>query len=114
MDPCAFLRLWDTPYDIHPVIFDTGALLAITHSLSDFDGPLSIPKGDLHLGGMANGMCIEGLGSITWNFLNKSGTNVCVQGMASHVPEAKDCLLSPQCLFDTSTGLKGHYEWGSD
>ena len=51
--------------DRQPVIFDTGASLAITHDKSDFSGPLTLPKTDLRLGGMANGLKIEGVGPIT-------------------------------------------------
>ena len=51
-----------------PVIFDTGASLAITPDKSDFDGTLSVPKGDLRLGGMAIGLKIEGMGAVTWTF----------------------------------------------
>ena len=51
--------------DKQPVIFDTGASLAITFDKTDFDGPLTVPKGDLRLGGMANGLKIEGVGSVT-------------------------------------------------
>ena len=40
--------------DLHPIIFDTGASLAINHNKPDFDGLLLLPKGDLCLGGMAN------------------------------------------------------------
>ena len=36
-----------------PVIFDTGASLGITFDKNDFDGSLTVPEGDLHLGGMA-------------------------------------------------------------
>jgi hypothetical protein len=114
LDPAAFLLLWDTPTDVHPIIFDTGASLAITPSLSDFDGPLSLPKGDLRLGGMANGMRIEGLDTVTWDFVNTTGPNVRVQGLAYYVPASKARLLSPQCVFNPSTGVTGHYKGGTN
>jgi hypothetical protein len=114
LDPTVFLTLCDTPTDIHPIIFDTGASLAITHSLSDFDGTLSLPKGNLCLSDMANGMQIEGLGTITWNFLNDVGPNPHVQDLAYYVPDSKARLLSPQCLFNPSTGITGYYKGGTD
>ena len=92
------------------VIFDTGASLAITPDKSDFDGPLTIPKGDLRLGGMANGLVIEGVGPVTWTFTNPDGTEVRIRSMAYYVPGAKARLLSPQRLFDPKTGVRGRYE----
>ena len=67
------------------VIFDTGASLAITPDKSDFDGPLTIPKGDLWLGGMVNGLVIEGVGPVTWTFTNPDGTEVRIRSMAYYV-----------------------------
>ena len=93
-----------------PVIFDTGASLAITPDKLDFDGPLTVPKGDLRLGGMANGLRIEGVGPVTWTFANSDGTEVRIRSMAYHVPGAKARLLSPQRLFDPTTGVRGKYE----
>ena len=52
----------------HAVIFDTGASLGITFDREDFDGPLTIPDGNLRLGGMAQGLKIEGVGSVNWTF----------------------------------------------
>ena len=78
-----------------PVIFDSGASLAITPNKSDFDGSLTIPKGDLRLGGMANGLKIEGLGAISCTFLDGASGDVVVRGMAYYVPKSKARLLSP-------------------
>ncbi len=107
--PCAFM-IMNRSGIRHPVIFDTGASLAITHDKNDFDGPLTVPKGDLRLGGMANGLKIEGVGSVTWTFSNGTGEDVCVRGLAYYVPKATARLLSPQRLFDASTGFQGRYE----
>ena len=86
-EACVFMN-FATAKDKQPVIFDTGASLAITFDKSDFDGSLTVPKGDLRLGGMANGLKIEGLGSVTWTFANGAGSDVCVRGMAYYVPQA--------------------------
>jgi hypothetical protein len=108
-EPCAFMTFVDTTKDKKPVIFDTGASMAITHNKSDFDaGPLTIPKGDLRLGGMANGLKIEGLGSsVTRTFANDENEDVCFKGMTYYyVPQAKARLLSPQTrTFDAWTGM---------
>ena len=63
--PRAFMIMDNRASDKEPVIFDTGASLAITHEKADFDGPLTVPKGDLRLGGMTNGLKIQGVGSVT-------------------------------------------------
>ena len=59
---------------------------------------------------MANGLKIEGMGSVTWTFFNASAADVVVRGMAYYVPKAPARLLSPQRLFDASTGTQGRYE----
>ena len=90
------------------VIFDTVASLAITPDKQDFDGPLTIPEGDLQLGGTANGLQIEGVGPVTWTFSNDDGSEVAIRSMAYYVPNAKARLLNPQRLFDAD--VQGHYE----
>ena len=56
-----------------PVIFDTGASLAISPSKSDFSGKIELFPYDRFLGGMAEGMKIEGIGNVKWSFRSKSG-----------------------------------------
>jgi hypothetical protein len=78
--PCVFMN-----FEIknrHPVIFDTGASLAITHDKSDFSGPITLPTTDLRLGGMAQGLKIEGIGPVTWTFANGTEPSMTVTGMA--------------------------------
>ncbi|KAI2512823.1 hypothetical protein MHU86_1612 [Fragilaria crotonensis] len=108
--PCAFMTFEHESSDKQPVIFDTGASLAITYDKADFDDPLTIPNGDLRLGGMANGLRIEGVGPVTYTFSNGENDDVVVRSMAYYVPKAKARLLSPQRLFDASTGMQGSYE----
>lgn len=93
----------------HPVIFDTGASLAISPFRDDFSESMSIPPGDLKLGGMANGLTIEGMGTVTWFFTTITGEDVSIQSMAYFVPGAKVRLISPQRLFDLPNGKGGHY-----
>ena len=98
------------PTTCQPVIFDTGGSLAITPDKTDFNGPLTIPKGDPRLGGMANGLKIEVMGSVTWTFSDRPAADVVVRGMAYYVPKVTAQLMSPQRLFDTSTGIQGRYK----
>ena len=72
----AFQTFGDPGSIKHPIIFDAGASLAITPDQLDFDGPMSVPTGDLRLGGMTSGLRIEGIGTVTWTFANLDGTEV--------------------------------------
>ena len=105
---CAFMTFGVDP-NKKSTIFDTGASLAITPDEKDFNGPLSIPSGDLRLGGMANGLRIAGMGTVTWTFTNPDGTEVQITGQAYRVSGAKARLLSPQRLFNSGKAT-GSYE----
>jgi hypothetical protein len=107
-EPCAFMQF--VQHERHPVIFDTGASLSITPDKSDFSGPITLSQTDLRLGGMANGLKIDGIGPITLTFANRSNDPVRIHGMAYYVPQAKARLLSPQRLFDAITGNQGRFE----
>ena len=72
----------------HPIIFDTGASLAITPHLTDFVGPVSNTTNNLRLGGMSNEMRISGIGLVIWGFETTTGATLPVTSMAYHVPEA--------------------------
>jgi hypothetical protein len=72
----------------HPVIIDTGASLAITPFHNDFIEPISLPSGNLTLGGMANGLKIKGIGLINWWFNNAQGIDVPFWSLAYYVPDA--------------------------
>ena len=100
-NPHAFMAVGNSK---KPVIFDTGASLAITPRKVDFDGPLTIPEGELCLGGMANGLYMEGVISVRWTLNHTDGSKIAKQSLAYYVPKAKSQLLSPQLLFDKSTG----------
>ena len=53
---------------LHPVIFDTGASLAITEHKQDFIANTYEEVHSLKLGGIAAGATIEGVGDIAWTF----------------------------------------------
>ena len=97
-----------------PVIFDTGASLGITFDRDDFDGPLTIPEGDLRLGGMAQGLKIAGVGPVTWTFRNPDGSEIKIRSQCYYVPDAKVRLISPQRLFNKSKGVTGKFEGDED
>ena len=98
----------------NPVIFDTGASLAVAHDKCDFDGPLTKPQKPLRLGGMANGLTIEGIGTVTWTFPNTDGSEVQIRTNCCCVPEAKAWPMSPQHLFNKEKGTSGHCEGDED
>ena len=106
-DPHSLLTIAGTK---QAVIFDTGASLGITFDKTDFDGPLTIPDGDLRLGGMAQGLKIEGIGPVTWIFRNADGSELIIRSQCYYVPNAKIRLLSPQRLFNKTKGMSGKFE----
>ena len=81
--------------DSFPVIFDSGASLAISPSKTDFAGPIETFPHVRYLGGMANGMKIEGVGKIKWSFRTKSGM-ITIHSKCYYVPASKARLISPQ------------------
>ena len=50
-----------TQANYFPIVFDSGASLAISHFKEDFIGECPAPDNPLFLGGLANGMPIEGI-----------------------------------------------------
>ena len=111
-DPYALISIGGT--ERQPVVFDTGASLGITFDKSDFDGPITIPEGDLRLGGMAQGLKIEGVGPVTWTFRNSDDSELTIRSQCYFVPEAKMRLLSPQRLFNKDKGVVGKFEGDED
>ena len=91
-----------------PVIFDSGASLAISPSLADFSGSITKYTEDKRLGGMANGMRIEGIGNIQWSF--RAGNKLLVvHSRCYYVPDSKARLISPQRLFNKAKGVHGSF-----
>ena len=89
------------------VIFDTGASLAISPDKNDFVGPIS-PLSGLTLGGLANGLNIQGIGTVKWKFRSSSQVMV-ITSSCYYVPGARAKLISPQRLFKSASGVKGKY-----
>ena len=111
-DPYAFMSIGGGTRK--PVIFDTGASLGITYDKADFYGPLTVPEGDLCLGGMAKGLKIEGIGPVSWSFQNPNGSDVQIRSQCYYVPETKARLISPQRLFNKRKGVTGKFEGNED
>jgi len=83
-----------------PVIFDTGASLAITSSNEDFVKPPQPLHRPLFLGGMADGLEVMGIGEISWIFVADDNTEVQIFTDGYYVPQGKARLLSPQRIFN--------------
>ena len=93
--------------DAFPVIFDSGASLAISGHKGDFVGDI-VPTRTLKLGGMAHGMPIEGIGVGKWCF-TIGRTSITVHTQCYYVPNAKARLISPQRLFRKTAGIHGQF-----
>lgn len=78
-----------------PVIFDSGASIAITGNRTDFVGEVIKPFKDLRLGGMAQGAKVEGIGIVHWTF-NTGQATLTLALRCYFVPDCKARLLSPQ------------------
>ena len=77
-----------------PVIFDSGATLAISPSKEDFSGSIVPFKTKRTLGGTAGDIDIAGIGLIKWSF--RAGDKYLVlHSMCYHVPGCKARLISP-------------------
>lgn len=92
---------------IASLIFDTGASPAISGNKDV--GEITPPKNQLTLGGMANGLDIEGLGIVHWTFTTAQGQSFVVISQCYYVPKAKVRLISPQRLFRKSVGVIGEF-----
>ena len=116
LSPYAFNACTMGSVDLHPptspsgfpVIFDTGASLAISPNKGDFSGKIEMFPYDRYLGGMAEGMKIEGVGNIKWSFRSKDGI-ITLHSRCYYVPDAKARLISPQRLFNEEQGITGQY-----
>jgi hypothetical protein len=91
-----------------PVIFDSGASVAITGNQHDFVGELQRPFRELRLGGMAHGAKVEGIGIVHWTF-NTGAHTLTLALRCYYVPDCKARLLSPQRLFNQKKGVTGQF-----
>lgn len=91
-----------------PVIFDSGASIAITGNKGDFVGPLLPPATDLCLGGMAHGAKVEGIGNVHWRFQSGSCSLTLIL-TCYYVPDFRARLMSPQRLLNAQKGVTGAF-----
>ena len=96
-----------------PIIFDTGASLAITGDKQDFLPNTFKEVTSLKLGGMAAGALITGAGNVAWTFSCENGDNLAIITRCYLVPSANTRLLSPQGIFDKHNGNAGKF-WGDE
>ena len=89
-----------------PVIFYSGATLAISPSKEDFSGPIVPFKTKRTLGGTVGGIDIVGIVPIKWIF-RVGDKYLVVHSMCYHVPDCKARLISPQRLFNKPKGAEG-------
>lgn len=91
-----------------PVIFDSGASVAISGHKGDYVGEILPPFRECKLGGMANGTRVEGIGLVHWTFHN--GHEALTLALKCYyVPDCWVHLLSPECLFNASKGITGQF-----
>jgi hypothetical protein len=95
---------------IAPVIFDTGASLAITPNQHEFVEPPTSLSSPMTLGGIANDLEIKGIGMVAWTFGAADGSEIQLLTQAYWVQNSKDRLLSPQKLFNKKRGNFGQYQ----
>jgi len=102
------------------VIFDTGASLAITHSIEDFVKPPQALDRPLFLGGMTDGLEVSGIGKLAWTFEACDKSEIQIITDRYYVPNDKARFLSPQRVFNNSrksadstkgVGSSIHYAW---
>jgi hypothetical protein len=93
-----------------PVIFDTGASLAITPNQHDFIEPPTSLSRPMTVGGMANEFEFKGIGSVAWTFDAADGSEIQLLTQAYWVPNSKVSLLSPQKFFNKKKGTFGQYQ----
>ena len=92
-----------------PIIFDTGASLAITGDKQDFLPNTFKEVAPLKLGGMAARALITGAGNVAWTFSCENGDNLAIITCCYLVPSANTRLLSPQGIFDKHNGNPGKF-----
>ena len=93
-----------------PIIFDTGASLAVSGFKEDFVGSIVTPQQSLTLGGMAQGISIAGTGVVQWAFQSKNQEEIIIKTHCYYVPNAKVRILSPQRLFCEEKGIIGSFQ----
>ena len=81
--------------------------MAISFDKNDFVGDIR-PLANYKLGVFANGLTIEGIGSVKWKFRTKTAVIV-VTYSCYYVPQVRARLIILQRLFSERLGVTGRY-----
>ncbi len=84
-----------TMADLFPVIWDTGATVAVTFARDDFES-YTPTAGDTVLSGFAEGSSIVGTGTLAWTTVLSDGKGFTFRIPGVHVPDSNVRLFSPQ------------------
>lgn len=84
--------------DLFPVVWDTGATVAVTFDRADFEyyTPTDPTTGDTVLSGFAEGSPIAGTGTLAWTTTLTDGKGFTFRIPGVHVPVSNVRLFSPQ------------------
>ena len=97
------------------VIWYTSVSHPVSAYSTDFVGPILQLFIPLHLGGIASGLTVAGIGTVQWTFLSDSGRLLKLHFTAYYVPRCKQRLISsPQRIFDKENGHLGIFEVTAD
>lgn len=104
--------------DLFPVIWDTGATVAVTFDRDDFVSytPTDPATGDTVLSGFAEGSPIVGAGTLAWTTTLSDGKGFTFRMPGVHVPVSNVRLFSPQSysqLVKTQRGVEPHFSGDS-
>jgi hypothetical protein len=89
-------RAFQAASKVHSLLIDSGASCCISHELSDFVSAVTPYAQPRVLGGLANGIAIEGVGQVEWTVMTDDGQYRVLRLFACYVPKAGRRLLSPQ------------------
>ncbi|MGH7974269.1 MAG: hypothetical protein ACREBR_01990, partial [bacterium] len=69
------------------VIFDSGSSIPVTPSRKDFKGEIREPPKNLILKGITKGLPVQGIGILTWYFVDDEGIIQKIETEGLYVPE---------------------------
>ena len=84
--------------DDQPVCLDSGASLAVSNNILDFDSNMR-PVADGTITGIGADLQIVGIGEISWTFISDDGDPVTIKVLGLYVPKCPMNLLPPQQLL---------------
>ena len=87
-----------------PIIWDSGASIAVSNTKSDFVGSIRKVRPDLQLKGVAQGVPINGLGTVHWSVMDTRGNLRTLKLLALFIPSANCRLLSTTHLLQQYPG----------